>query len=138
MYTEVCQSCHQLSGKGLGKSYPPLVGSEWLKKSDDVLIRILLHGLEGKITVAGKEYGSMAMANNNLTDTQIADVLSFTRSHFGKFEQPVSADKVKSIRDQYPDGHAAWTMVTLQPFDKPAAAETSSKTEAGKTPTKSK
>ena len=117
VYTEVCQACHMLSGKGLGKSYPPLVGSEWLNKSDDILIRILLHGLEGKITVAGKEYGSMSMANNNLNDTQIADVISFIRSYYGKIEKPVSEAQVKAVRGLYPDGHPAWRLETLKPFE---------------------
>ena len=118
VYNDVCLSCHQVGGDGFKTIYPPLKGSEWLKKSDDVLIRIIMHGLQGKITVMGKEFGSMAMViPQPLTDSQIADVLTFTRQHFGGFEQPITAAQVKGVRDLYPSGHASWTMETLKEFD---------------------
>ena len=133
VYSEVCQACHQISGKGLGSAYPPLVGSEWLTKSDDILIRLLLHGLTGPIKVAGKDYGSMNMANNNLTDTQTADVLTFIRSYYGKLEQPVTVAQVKAVRDLYPDGHPAWTMETLKPFERSGTAAGQNKSVPTKT-----
>ena len=134
VYTEVCQSCHQISGKGLGSAYPPLVGSEWLSKPDGLLIRIALHGLRGPIKVAGKEYGSMEMnIPEPLTDIQIADVLSFTRSYFGKFEKPITPEQVKEVRDAYPKDQAKWTAETLQPFEaKTEDTKESKKSATGK------
>ena len=52
-----CMTCHQVDGRGLGASgFPPLQGSRWVLESEDRLIKIILKGLMGPITVRGKTY----------------------------------------------------------------------------------
>ena len=52
-----CLPCHQPEGKGLPGVYPPLAGSDWVRGDASRLIKILLHGLGGPITVAEQTFG---------------------------------------------------------------------------------
>ena len=51
----LCGACHGMNGEG-GPLAPPLAGSDWVKGPVSNLIRIQLRGLQGPITVSGKEY----------------------------------------------------------------------------------
>ena len=114
LYGMACLTCHQPGGKGLPGVYPPLVGSELLRGEKDPLIKVVLHGLTGPVTVAGQSFGtnpnSVPMpAMGGLTDAQIADVLSYVRSSFGQEASPVSADEVKSVRAATANRTKPWT-----------------------------
>ena len=61
-FLSACTTCHQATGLGVPGTYPPLAGSEWVQGSEERLIRIVLHGLNGPVTVAGATFtGSIAM-----------------------------------------------------------------------------
>src|SRR5437867_4372820 len=102
VYEMACLPCHQPGGKGLPGFYPPLAGSEWVRGDTARLIKIPLHGLTGKITVASQDFGgpdAVPMPSfAGLTDEQLADVLTFVRNEFGAHSSPVSADQVKTVR----------------------------------------
>ena len=44
-----CLACHQPDGKGLPGIYPPLAGNPRITGDKDRLIKIVLHGLSGKL-----------------------------------------------------------------------------------------
>lgn len=94
-----CAVCHQMTGKGIPNVYPSLVGSE-IATGDPVLpIRIVLHGFNGPIERNGGKYnGVMQPWKNDLTDQEIADVLSFVRSSWGNTAAAVTAEQVKEQR----------------------------------------
>jgi hypothetical protein len=51
-YEMLCGACHGANGKGAGEgSFPPLAGSEWIQGDAGRMIQIILHGLEGPVTV---------------------------------------------------------------------------------------
>jgi mono/diheme cytochrome c family protein len=105
VYAQVCAACHQPTGLGLPPAFPPLVGSEWLAMSDERLIRILLHGLQGPIKVKGVDYISAMPAVGpgsgfNLNAEKVAAVLTYVRKEFGGLNTPVSAAKVTEIRSK--------------------------------------
>ena len=56
-----CTACHQATGLGLPGAFPPLVGSEWVIGKPEVPIAIVLHGMQGEITVKGAKYDQMMM-----------------------------------------------------------------------------
>lgn len=97
-----CITCHQKTGKGLNASgFPPLKGSEWVNGDPAVLAKILLKGLIGPITVAGKEYpGQVPMTpyEDLLNDRQIADVMTYVRNAFGNRASVVSEEFVAGVR----------------------------------------
>ena len=97
----ICGACHGQNGEG-GPIAPPLAGSEWVTGPVSNLIRIQLRGLQGAITVAGKEYnmpGGMA-ALSYQTDEQIAGVLTYIRNSFGNKASAVKPEQVAALRSE--------------------------------------
>ncbi|HVJ46455.1 MAG TPA: PVC-type heme-binding CxxCH protein, partial [Luteolibacter sp.] len=76
IYESLCLNCHQPGGAGLPGVYPPLTPNDWINHPDATIsIRILLHGINGPITVSGKEYGTttpIPMPPMGLDDQQTA------------------------------------------------------------------
>lgn len=102
-----CITCHQPNGKGLDASgFPPLHASKWVTGNEDRLIKLTLNGLLGPIEVNGKKYpGQVPMTpfGMMLNDQEIADVLTYVRNTFGNEASPISASKVKEIRESIKD-----------------------------------
>lgn len=102
-----CAPCHQADGTGdASKNVPPLAGSEWvLSDSPNRVIRILLHGLNGPVTVKGTVYNGAVMASwrktadnpSGLSDEEIAAVLSYVRSSWGNKAPLITPDQVTAI-----------------------------------------
>lgn len=76
VYELNCANCHQKDGKGLKNLYPTLVNSDYLKDKEKV-IYILKNGLAGEILVNGKKYNQPMPANNQLTNLDIAEVVTY-------------------------------------------------------------
>src|SRR5437879_6153610 len=56
LYQQHCFICHQASGQGAPGIFPPLAKSDFLMADKPRSIRILCEGLNGKITVNGRDY----------------------------------------------------------------------------------
>jgi mono/diheme cytochrome c family protein len=94
-----CAACHQVTGLGLPGAYPPLAGSEWAKGPYERIVRIVLGGLSGPITVKGTSFNSsMPSLGQSLRDVQLAAVLTYIRSEWDNNAPAVSSEKVKEIR----------------------------------------
>jgi mono/diheme cytochrome c family protein len=100
VFNAKCAACHQSSGKGMPGIYPPLVGSEFAQHKDVTIpIRIVLHGYQGKIQRAGKEYnGVMTPWKDALSDEEIAQVLTSVRSGWGNNAPAIDPKDVAAIR----------------------------------------
>jgi mono/diheme cytochrome c family protein len=95
-----CAACHQASGMGMPGAYPPLAGSEWLLNNPEVPIRIVLHGLQGPITVKGGSFNNaMTPFGDQLSDAEIAAIISYERSSWGNSASKITAEQVKSVRE---------------------------------------
>jgi quinoprotein glucose dehydrogenase len=97
----MCSACHGPNAEG-GPIAPPLAQSNWVNGPVENLIRIQLRGLQGPITVSGKEYklpGPMP-AQAFQTDEQIAAVLTYVRNSFGNAASPVKPEQVKALRGE--------------------------------------
>lgn len=113
VFTQVCVSCHQLTGQGIAGVYPPLAGSDWMAKSNETLIKIVLHGLMGEIEVNGTKYNNvMTPWGGSLNDEEVANVLTYVRTSWGNTGDAVTAEEVKAVRDANP-GHAPWNASEL-------------------------
>lgn len=115
-----CNTCHQATGVGVPGAIPPLVKSEWVTGSEERVIRIVLHGLQGPIKVEGVDYnsampafGRVAGSGYNWTDDKIAAVLTYIRQEWGNQAGPISTEKVTEIRTKEGD-HKAWTAAELE------------------------
>ncbi len=97
----LCSACHGPNAEGTVIA-PPLAKSNWVNGPVENLIRIQLRGLQGPLTVSGKEYklpGPMP-AQAYQTDEQIAAVLTYVRNSFGNVASPVTPAQVKALRGE--------------------------------------
>jgi mono/diheme cytochrome c family protein len=102
IYVGVCQTCHQPNGLGVAGQYPPLAGSEWVTRDKETPIRIVLHGLEGPISVRGNTYNNkMPAFYDKLSDDEIAAVVTYVRSSWGNDASGVNPEDVKTLRSQH-------------------------------------
>lgn len=115
-----CNTCHQATGLGQPGAIPPLVASEWVTGSEERVIRIVLHGLQGPITVSGGAYnsamppfGRVAGSGFNWTDEKIAAVLTYVRQEWGNQAGPITSQKVAEIHAKEGD-RKPWTAEELQ------------------------
>jgi len=97
LFTQNCMSCHQSKGEGIPQAFPPLAKSDFLMADKQRAIKILLNGLEGKITVNGQQYNSI-MPKLTLNDEQIANILTYVFNSWGNKGNQVMAKEVKSLR----------------------------------------
>lgn len=93
-----CAACHQATGQGLPGVFPPLAGSEWVQGEARVLANIVLHGIEGELTVHGATYNGQMPAFPQLSDAEIAGVATYIRSDWGNSADKVDAELVKAER----------------------------------------
>ena len=100
VYETVCGICHGNDGMGKPAMAPPLAGSEWVIPAGfHRLAQIPLNGLNGNLQVEGKDWNlNMAPMGANLSDTDLAAVLTYIRSSWGNKAGAVTADDVKAIR----------------------------------------
>ena len=116
-----CNTCHQVNGIGTPGAIPPLVASEWVQGSEERLIRIVLHGVQGAITVKGTAYNSVMPAfgkgvpasMKNWSDDKIAAVLTYIRQEWGNQAGPITTEKVAEIRAKEGE-RKAWDPAELQ------------------------
>ena len=105
----VCQTCHQENGEGLPNLYPPLAGSEWLNGEPEVPIAIVLHGLQGEITVKGQKFNNVMAPWASLSDAQIAAILTYERASWGNTAGAVTAEQVAAVRAATASRTTPWT-----------------------------
>lgn len=108
VYETFCGICHGNDGMGKPAMAPPLAGSEWVISAGfHRLAQIPLTGLNGNLHVEGKDWNlNMAPMGANLSDADLAAVLTYIRSSWGNKAGPVTADDVKAIRAAVA-GHSA-------------------------------
>ncbi|HMR18050.1 MAG TPA: copper-containing nitrite reductase [Sphingobacterium sp.] len=99
VFSRTCLACHQSEGQGIAKVFPPLAKSDYLNKDVDHAIDVVLFGLSGEITVNGEKYNSV-MTSQNLSDQEVADVLSYVYNSWGNNKSIVTPDMVKARRSK--------------------------------------
>ncbi len=91
-----CKVCHQLNGAGVENNFPPLANSEWVNGPTNRLVAIILHGIDGEITVQSKKYkGTMPPFKDRLPLKDIAAVLTYIRSSWGNQSSAVTLEQVQ-------------------------------------------
>lgn len=99
VYQRVCVGCHEPRGTGRPGKYPSLVGSPWLIADPETPIRVVLLGLEGPIESGGQKYDSvMPNFGVNLSDQEIARVLTFCRATWGNQAPAITSEQVAKVR----------------------------------------
>lgn len=98
LYNKTCFSCHQANGEGIPNAFPPLAKSDYLNADEKRAISVVINGKSGEITVNGTKYNSI-MTKQNLTDTEVADVLTYIYSTWGNNKTNVKNSTVQEVRN---------------------------------------
>lgn len=88
VYEEICQACHMADAKGgggAGAAIPALAGNANLA-DPKFMIEILLKGR-----------GGMPWFTDILTPAQMAAVITYVRSHFNNYSDPVTEADVRKM-----------------------------------------
>ena len=97
LYMQTCFACHQATGQGIPGAFPPLAKSDFLNADANRAIGVVLNGLSGEVIVNGTKFNSV-MPSQNLTDDEIADVLTYAYNSWGNNKTVVTPEMVKSHR----------------------------------------
>jgi cytochrome c oxidase cbb3-type subunit 2 len=99
LYTANCAACHQATGEGLPRAFPPLKGNAAVNDDDPTLhIHTVLHGAHD-VVIDGVTYGSpMPPFADQLSDDDIANIIDHERSSWGNHGKPVTAAQVAAER----------------------------------------
>jgi mono/diheme cytochrome c family protein len=100
IYNQYCLACHQEDGSGVPSMNPPVRKSDWVSGDKTRLIKVIINGLDEEIVVNGESYQNAMAPHDFLSDQQIADLLSYLRSHLGNQADAVSPQEVAVQRKQ--------------------------------------
>jgi len=98
VYTQVCLACHMADGGGVPHMNPPLNNTSYVLGDKTALIKIVLNGFNEDVQINGKTYSNNMTPHADLSDQQIADVLTYVRNSFGNKASMVTSDEVKKVR----------------------------------------
>jgi mono/diheme cytochrome c family protein len=101
IYEDRCAPCHDSSGAGIASLFPRLAQAPLVQAADPTsLIRVVLIGNRAGATAAAPTGPAMPRFDWNLSDQQIADVLTYVRNAWGNAAQPVQAADVAKLRNR--------------------------------------
>ena len=83
IYADNCAACHQSSGEGIEGVYPTLVGSDIVTGDAEGVVNILLNGR-----------GGMPSFSSDLSNEEIAAVISYVRTAWGNEAGAVTPERV--------------------------------------------
>ncbi len=115
VFEKHCVACHQGNGLGIAGAFPPVIGSEWVTGEAEVLVRILLHGMQGPVMVAGAPYnGAMPAWRDVLQDPELAALATYLRQWDSNDASPVDAATVSALRAETAGRTAAYSADELR------------------------
>ena len=116
LYAASCAGCHGMTGTGQSGLAPSLVGSSWIRDTDDWIVRIALHGLTGPLSIDGEEWNLTMPGHGRdprFDDAGLASVVTYLRRAWGHGEDPVDEQVVADIRAAESERLAPWTVSEL-------------------------
>jgi mono/diheme cytochrome c family protein len=97
-YEGYCQTCHMNDGKGVPDLNAPLAGSSFVNGDKEKLITIVLKGSAAFEGGPERSYRNVMASMAQLTDEQIADVLTYVRNSFTNKADAISPEEVGLVR----------------------------------------
>jgi len=87
MFTQNCSACHQVTGKGIPGAFPALAGDAFVAGPPETVAAVVLNGRGGMPTFA-----------KDLSNDEIATILTYVRSAWGNKASPVTPAIVAKVR----------------------------------------
>ncbi len=117
LFAVTCATCHGAGGRGQPGLAPSLVGSPWVRDSEDWLVRIALGGLTGPLTIDGEEWNLTMPGHRHdprFDDETLAGLATHLRRSWGHAADPVVPSSVARIRAETASRTAPWTVTDLR------------------------
>ncbi len=100
IYADRCSACHVGNGEGVATLFPKLAAAPLVNSTDPTsLIRVVLAGSRAGGTQAAPTAPAMPSFAWNLSDDNIADVLTYVRNTWGNAAPAVTAGEVANLRE---------------------------------------
>jgi mono/diheme cytochrome c family protein len=100
IYGDRCSACHTPNGEGATNLFPKLAMAPLVNSNDpSSLIRVVLAGSRAGATDAAPTAPAMPAFGWNLSDENVADVLTYVRNTWGNAAPAVSPADVKDVRE---------------------------------------
>jgi cytochrome c551 len=96
LYMVHCSNCHQKSGAGLGRVYPPLNQSDFADNHFEEVICLMRNGRTGELIVNGKLF-NQAMPATTLSDLEIAEIATYVYNSWGRSRGIIEVSRVSSL-----------------------------------------
>lgn len=77
LYKENCANCHQINGLGLANLYPPIKNADYLNGNKKKVIKLIHLGYNLPMKVNGKLYTQKMPAAKQLTNIEIAEIVTY-------------------------------------------------------------
>jgi mono/diheme cytochrome c family protein len=104
LYGANCSACHTASGEGVAGLAPTLAHSAIVQAAaTDTLLDVVLNGAQAVATDAAPTAPAMPAFGWQLSDEQIAQVLTYIRNDWGNAASAVAASDVAGLRARYAD-----------------------------------
>lgn len=87
LYAENCAACHRINGVGVPGPFPALVGSKLVTGDSKAVAKLVLAGR-----------GGMPAYQTEMTDAELASVLTYIRMSWGNKARPVQSAEVATLR----------------------------------------
>ncbi len=87
LFKQNCSACHQAQGQGIKGAFPALAGDTFVQGDKQVVASLLLHGR-----------GGMPNFSEDLSNADIAAILTYVRSSWGNHAPPVDVATVAAAR----------------------------------------
>ncbi|HTU71383.1 MAG TPA: cytochrome c [Candidatus Baltobacteraceae bacterium] len=98
VYQANCSTCHQTNGGGVRGAFPPLAQNPTVIGDPIAVIHDVKFGLSGEIHVNGNGYNGMMPAwGQQLSDSDIAAVITYVRSAWGNKASAVTSAQVAAV-----------------------------------------
>jgi len=97
LYATHCSNCHQKTGTGLGRVYPPLVKSDFMDRHPEAVICLIRNGKEGELIVNGKSFNQRMPGIPSLTDLEIAEITTFIYNAWGGEREMFEVNEVSRV-----------------------------------------
>ncbi|QHA86049.1 c-type cytochrome [Serratia rhizosphaerae] len=99
VYESQCSACHVSNGSGVRNMIPSLSGNPQVNSPDpSSLVNVVLNGTDGPLTHANPTAAGMPAFSQKLSDSNIADVMTYIRNSWGNAAAPVSARQIEKAR----------------------------------------
>jgi len=96
LFTEHCANCHGEKGEGLGSLYPPLTDTAFLRANRSRLACLVKYGLHEELIVQQQRFDTEMPGKPELTEQEIAYILTYLGNSFGNELGLVSTEEVNT------------------------------------------